>query len=114
LSRAVDIRIREWLPQIAHFNIFVLAHKNANEPAAQVSAGVAETRQNSGSCVISDVIPVLELKLGMRQGSCLAPAFFATDILMTLSNLVMPLNWGILNAYDEFQEISSYSYKPAL
>jgi hypothetical protein len=26
-------RAREWLPQIAHFNIFVLAHKNANEPA---------------------------------------------------------------------------------
>jgi hypothetical protein len=26
-------RTREWLPQIAHFNIFVLAHKNANEPA---------------------------------------------------------------------------------
>jgi hypothetical protein len=26
-------RISEWLPQIAHFNIFVLAHKNANEPA---------------------------------------------------------------------------------
>ena len=24
-------RICEWLPQIAHFNIFVLAHKNANE-----------------------------------------------------------------------------------
>jgi hypothetical protein len=26
-------RTREWLPQIAHVNIFVLAHKNANEPA---------------------------------------------------------------------------------
>jgi hypothetical protein len=26
-------RTREWLPHIAHFNIFVLAHKNANEPA---------------------------------------------------------------------------------
>jgi hypothetical protein len=26
-------RISEWLPQIARFNIFVLAHKNGNEPA---------------------------------------------------------------------------------
>ena len=26
-------RICEWLPQIAHINIFVFAHKNANEPA---------------------------------------------------------------------------------
>jgi hypothetical protein len=26
-------RTREWLPQIDHFNMFVLAHKNANEPA---------------------------------------------------------------------------------
>jgi hypothetical protein len=33
-------RISEWLPQIAHFNIFVHAHKNANEPAT-----VAELRQ---------------------------------------------------------------------
>ena len=51
-------RTREWLPQIAHFNIFVLAHKNANEPAGFLpgSAGVAETRQNSGSCVMADVI----------------------------------------------------------
>ena len=29
-------RIREWLPQIAHFNIFVLAHKNAIEPATSL------------------------------------------------------------------------------
>jgi hypothetical protein len=33
-------RISEWLPQIAHFNIFVNAHKNATEPAI-----VAELRQ---------------------------------------------------------------------
>jgi hypothetical protein len=26
-------RISEWLPQIAHLNLFVPAHKNANEPA---------------------------------------------------------------------------------
>jgi hypothetical protein len=26
-------RTREWLPHIALFNIFVLAHKKANEPA---------------------------------------------------------------------------------
>ena len=26
----------KWLPQIAHFNIFVLAHKNANEPATSL------------------------------------------------------------------------------
>jgi hypothetical protein len=44
-------RTREWLPQIAHFNIFVLAHKNANEPA-----GFLPVWQNSGSCVMADVI----------------------------------------------------------
>jgi hypothetical protein len=38
------MRISEWLPQIAHFNIFVLAHKNAKEPAG-VSATVAELQQ---------------------------------------------------------------------
>jgi hypothetical protein len=26
-------RTRKWLPQIAHFHIFVLGHKNAKEPA---------------------------------------------------------------------------------
>ena len=31
VTRAVDAH-PEWLPQIANFNIFVLAHKNANEP----------------------------------------------------------------------------------
>jgi hypothetical protein len=50
-------RISEWLPQIAHYNIFVLAHKNANEPAS-----VAELRQNSGSscvkCYMADVMPL--------------------------------------------------------
>jgi hypothetical protein len=29
-------RISEWLPQIAHFNIFVLAHKDAYEPAGDL------------------------------------------------------------------------------
>jgi hypothetical protein len=37
-------RITEWLPKITHFNIFVLAHKNANEPATNL-----ELWQNSGS-----------------------------------------------------------------
>jgi hypothetical protein len=40
-------RISEWLPQIAHFNIFVLAHKNANEPA-----GVLPLWQNSSSTCV--------------------------------------------------------------
>jgi hypothetical protein len=44
-------RTREWLPQIAHFNIFVLAHKNANEPA-----GFLPVWQKPGSCVMADVI----------------------------------------------------------
>jgi hypothetical protein len=44
-------RTREWLPQIAHLNIFVLAHKNANEPA-----GFLPVWQKPGSCVIADVI----------------------------------------------------------
>jgi hypothetical protein len=41
--RAVDAH----LLQIAHFNIFVLAHKNANEPA-----GVLPQWQNSGSTCV--------------------------------------------------------------
>jgi hypothetical protein len=40
-------RISEWLPQIAHVNIFVLAHKHANEPA-----GVLSQWQNSGSSCV--------------------------------------------------------------
>jgi hypothetical protein len=32
-------RTREWLPQIAHFNIFVPAHKNANELAGFLPGG---------------------------------------------------------------------------
>jgi hypothetical protein len=40
-------RIIEWLPQIVHFNIFVLAHENANEPA-----GVLPLWQNSGSSCV--------------------------------------------------------------
>jgi hypothetical protein len=49
-------RTREWLPQIeiAHFNIFVLAHKNANEPA-----GFLPVWQKPGSCVMADVIGFL-------------------------------------------------------
>jgi hypothetical protein len=38
------MHISAWLPQIAHFNIFVFADKNANEPA-----GVLPQWQNSGS-----------------------------------------------------------------
>jgi hypothetical protein len=33
------LAINEWLPQIAHFNIFVIAHKNANEPAGDCHSG---------------------------------------------------------------------------
>jgi hypothetical protein len=44
-------RTREWLPQIARFNIFVLAYKNANEPA-----GFLPVWQKPGSCVMADVI----------------------------------------------------------
>jgi hypothetical protein len=43
----MSTRISEWLPQIAHFNIFLHAHKNANEPA-----GVLPLWQNSGSSCV--------------------------------------------------------------
>jgi hypothetical protein len=53
-------RVSERLPQIAHFNIFVLAHKNGNEPA-----GVLPLWQNLGRTsaavvlsVVADVIPL--------------------------------------------------------
>jgi hypothetical protein len=53
-------RISEWLPQIAHFNIFVLAHKNADEPA-----GVLPQWQNFGrnpaAVVLSVMADVIEL-----------------------------------------------------
>jgi hypothetical protein len=52
-------RISEWLPLIAHFNIFVQTHKNADVPA-----GVLPQWQNSGSRVLSvmaDVIPHLAI-----------------------------------------------------
>jgi hypothetical protein len=37
LMSQASARISEWLPQIAYFNIFVLAHKNANEPSVVLS-----------------------------------------------------------------------------
>jgi hypothetical protein len=40
-----SMSISERLPQIAHFNIFVLAHKNADEPVWS-SATLAELRQH--------------------------------------------------------------------
>jgi hypothetical protein len=58
-------RTSEWLPQIAHFSIFVLAHKNASEPA-----GVLPLWQNSGRTpaavvlsVLPDVTPLLAIEL---------------------------------------------------
>jgi hypothetical protein len=47
------MRICERLPEMANFNIFVLAHENANEPATIKSATVTELRQQfvaSESC----------------------------------------------------------------
>jgi hypothetical protein len=46
-GHVASTRIREWLSQIAHFNTFVLVHKNANEPA-----GVLPQWQNSGSSCV--------------------------------------------------------------
>jgi hypothetical protein len=46
LSRA-STRISEWLPQIAHLNIFIQTHKNAYEPA-----GILPQWQNSGSSCV--------------------------------------------------------------
>jgi hypothetical protein len=53
-------RIGEWLPQIAHFNIFVLAHKNANEPA-----GVLPQWQNSRRTPAAFVLNVLANVIGI-------------------------------------------------
>jgi hypothetical protein len=47
-------RTREWLPQIAHFNIFVLAHKKANEPA-----GVLPHWQDAGRTPAAIVLSVM-------------------------------------------------------
>jgi hypothetical protein len=47
-------RTREWLPQIAHFNIFVLAHENANE-----RVGVLSHWQNSGRTPAVVVLSVM-------------------------------------------------------
>jgi hypothetical protein len=68
-------RISEWLPQLAYFNIFVLAHNNANE-----HAGVLSHWQNSGRnpaavvlSVMADVIPLLKVTQGafrLRATSC--------------------------------------------
>jgi hypothetical protein len=46
-------RISEWLSQIAHFNIFVHAHKNANELAI-----VAELRQQFVLSVMAVALPL--------------------------------------------------------
>ena len=51
MTRAVDAH-PERLPQIAHFNIFVLAHKNADEPET-VCRPVAAVQLS----VIENVIP---------------------------------------------------------
>ena len=48
-------RICEWLPQIAHINIFVFAHKNANEPAtSQRICGtlVLSNLRSTNACII--------------------------------------------------------------
>jgi hypothetical protein len=47
-------RISEWLPYIAHFDIFVLAHKNVNEPT-----GVLPQWQNSGRTPAAVVLSVM-------------------------------------------------------
>jgi hypothetical protein len=52
-------RTREWLSQIAHFNIFVLAHKNANEPAE-----VLPQWQNSGRTPAAVVLSVMADVIG--------------------------------------------------
>jgi hypothetical protein len=53
-------RTREWLPQIAHFNIFVLAHKNANEwgktPAAVVLSVMADVIGFCGKLLVLSVM----------------------------------------------------------
>jgi hypothetical protein len=53
-------RTRKWLPEIANFNIFVLAHKNVIEPA-----GFLLVWQKPGSCVsffnhAVDLTPTIE------------------------------------------------------
>jgi hypothetical protein len=60
----LSTRNSEWLPQFSHFIIFVLAHKNANEPT-----GVLPPQQNSGETpvavalsVVADAIPLLVIR----------------------------------------------------
>jgi hypothetical protein len=56
-------RTREWLPQIAHFHIFVLAHTNANEPAGFLPVWQKPGRTPTAVVlsVMADVVPLLHL-----------------------------------------------------
>jgi hypothetical protein len=59
LCHVPSSRTREWLPQIAHFNIFVFAHKNANEPA-----GFLPHRQKTGRTSAAVVLSVMTDVIG--------------------------------------------------
>jgi hypothetical protein len=75
---APSTRISEWLPQIAHFTIFVLTHKNANEPAR-----VLPLWQDPGRTLATAVLSVMEDVIGF-YGMLLVLCVMANVILLLL------------------------------
>ena len=77
-------RTCEWLPQIAHFNIFVHAHKNANEPATSLPQV-----RNCGRTPAAVVLSVMAVVIPLLDADFAKPPISST----TVSRLQVISSW---------------------